>query len=48
MTNSRGRPGMGVAFAYLVDRRGAAFAFTELTHSEQVRDAIAREVAQNQ
>jgi hypothetical protein len=38
----------GVAFAYLVDRRGAAFTFTELTHSEQVRDAIAREVAKNQ
>jgi hypothetical protein len=31
-------------FAYLVDRRGPAFAFTELTHSAIVGDAIAREV----
>jgi hypothetical protein len=35
---------MDVAFAYLVDRRGAAFAL-ELTHSSKVRDSVAREMA---
>jgi hypothetical protein len=31
-----------VAFVYLIEQRGAAFALDELMHSAKIRDALAR------